>query len=145
LVKIDEAALDSEKYQHRFRRVIGRHQCVGLTGGFVDEGPGLCNPVMLQVSPVTTHRVATNRAHVVVNTELGAGESLQNDAEPSGRDVKAARLEPDAIRIRNPAAVIVRVNVRDKVSAVPSVRIEAVGKLLKAVIGICLSPCERII
>ncbi len=80
---------------------------------------------------MTTDRVATNRAHVVVNTELSAGESLQNDAEPSGRDVKAARLEPDAIRIRNPAAVIVRVNVRDKMSAVPSVRIEAVGKTVE--------------
>ena len=49
---------------------------------------------MLQVSPVTTHRVATNRAHVVVSTELGAGESPENDAEPSGRGVKAALVSP---------------------------------------------------
>src|SRR3977135_2102751 len=102
-----------------------------LAGGLVDEGAGLRNPVMLQVSPVATHGISTNRAHVVVNAELGSRESLQNDAEPSGRDVKAARLEPDAFRIRNPAAVIVRVNVRDKVSAVPSVRIEAVGKAVE--------------
>jgi hypothetical protein len=66
-----------------------------------------------------------------MNAELGAGESFQNNAEPSGRDVKAARLEPDAIRIRNPAAVIVRVDVRDKVSAVSSIRIEAVGKTVE--------------
>ncbi len=41
LVQINEAALDDEKYQRWFWRVIGHNQCVSLAGGFVDEGPGL--------------------------------------------------------------------------------------------------------
>src|SRR5689334_14759015 len=83
---------------------------------------------MLQVPPVTAHRVATNSAHVVVRAELGAGESLQNDAESSRRDVEAARLEPDAFRIRNPEAVVLHVDVGNEVFATPSIRIEAVGE-----------------
>src|SRR5438477_3561466 len=82
LGQINEAALDGEKYQHGFWRVIGRNQRVGLAGGLVDECPWLCNPIMLQVSPVTTHGIATNGANVVVNAELGAGESLQRTLNP---------------------------------------------------------------
>ena len=145
LVQINEAALDDEKYQSWFWRVIGHNQRVSLAGGFVDEGPGLCNPVMFQVSPVTTHGIATNRANVVVNAELGAGESLQNDAEPTGRDIKAARLQPDPIRIRNPEAVIVLLDVRDKVFAVPSIRIEAVGKTVEGSDWHLPLPCKRTI
>jgi deoxyribodipyrimidine photolyase-related protein len=58
---------------------------------------------------VTAHREAANRADVVVNAELGAGEPFQDDAEPSGRHVEAAGLEPDAFRVRNPGAVITQV------------------------------------
>lgn len=64
---------------------------------------------------------------MIVNAELGAGESLQNDTEPSGCDVKAARLQPDALRIRNPEAVIVHVDVRDKVVALPSIWIKPIS------------------
>jgi len=43
---------------------------------------------------------------VVVSAQLGAGETFQNDAESSRRDVKAAGLDPYTIRVRNPEAVI---------------------------------------
>ena len=88
---------------------------------------------MLQVSPVTPHRVATNGANVVVSAQLGAGETFQNDAESSRRDVKAARLEPYAFRIRNPEAVVLQVDVGNEVFAAPLIRLEAVGPMREAV------------
>ena len=128
LVQIDEAALDHEEYQRGFRGVIGDDQRVSLACGFVDEGPGFCNPVMLQVPPVTTHRVAVNSSNMVVDPELGTRKTFQNNTEPSGRDVEATGLEPDPFRIRNPAALVVDVNIRKEVSTAPLVRIQTVGK-----------------
>src|SRR5207302_242638 len=58
----------------------------------------------------------------------GAGKTFQNDAESSRRDVKAARLEPDAFCIRNPEAVVLQVDVSNEVFAAPLSRIEAVGE-----------------
>jgi hypothetical protein len=84
---------------------------------------------MLQVSPVATERKATDRADVVVDAELGAGEPFQKNAEPSGRDVEAARLNPDTARVGNPGAVVIQVGVCEEVLAAaalgsrPSVRL----------------------
>src|SRR5438270_9931554 len=83
---------------------------------------------MLQVSPVPTHGIATNGANVVVSAQLGAGKTFQNDAESSRRDVKAARLEPDAFRIRNPETIVLQVDVSNEVFAAPLICIEAVGE-----------------
>ena len=51
---------------------------------------------------MTTHRISANAANLVADAELGTGETFQNNAEASGCDVKAAGMEPDAIRIGNP-------------------------------------------
>src|SRR6186713_1215584 len=105
---------------------------MSLAGWFVDICSGLCDPVMLQVPPVTTHRIAMNSANVVVNAQLGAGETFQHDAETTRRDVKAARLEPYTFRIRNPEAVVVHVDVGNEMFAAPSIRIEAVGETVES-------------
>src|SRR6266496_1289521 len=84
---------------------------------------------MLQISPVTTHRVAMNGANAVVSSHHGAGETFQNDAESSRCDVKGARLEPDTIRVRNPETLIFQVEVGNEVFAAPSIRIETVGEI----------------
>src|SRR5947208_6480499 len=86
---------------------------------------------MLQVPPVTTHRVDLNGPNVVVSAQLGAGKTLQNDAESSRRDVKAARLDPYTLGVRNPEAVVLHVDVDNEVFAAPSIRIEAVGETVK--------------
>jgi hypothetical protein len=46
-----------------------------------------------------------------------------------------AGLYPYAVRVRNPAAVIIDVGAGDKVSAVPSDCVEAVGKTVNAVMA----------
>ena len=74
-----------------------------------------------------------NGANVVVSAQLGAGETFQNDAESSRRDVKAARLDPYAFRIRNPETVIFQISVGNEVFAAPSTRVEAVGKTAKGI------------
>src|SRR5881409_2989101 len=84
---------------------------------------------MLKVSPVTAHRIAMNGANMVVSSHHGAGETFQNDAESSRRDVKGAGLEPDTIRIRDPEPLIFQVDVRNEVFAAPSIRIEPVGEI----------------
>src|SRR5947207_2796892 len=102
---------------------------MSLAGGFVDVSSGLCNPVMLKVSPVTAHRIAINGANMVVSSHHGAGETFQNDAESSRCDVEGARLEPDTIRVRNPKTIIFQIDVRNEVFAAPSIRIETVGEI----------------
>src|SRR5438045_555394 len=100
---------------------------------------------MLQVPPVTTHRVALNGPNVVVSAQLGAGETLQNDAESSRRDVKASLLDPYTLVVRNPEAVVLHVNIGNEVFAAPSIRIEAVGETVEGSDWhICLS-CESMI
>src|SRR5690242_4539608 len=104
---------------------------MSFTSGFINEGARLCHPVMLQVPPVTAHRVATHRADVVVSSQHGAGKTLQNNTESSGRHVEVARLEPHAIRVRNPAEAVLQVDVGNKVFAASAIRIEAVGETAK--------------
>src|SRR5207302_9943988 len=86
---------------------------------------------MLQVSPVTTHRIAMNGTNMVVSSDHRAGKAFQNDAESSRCDVKGAGLEPDTIRIRNPEMLIFQVDVSNEVFAAPSIRIEAVGETVE--------------
>src|SRR5947207_14326020 len=104
---------------------------MSLAGWFVDVCSGFCNPVMLQVSPVTAHRITMNGAHVIVSSHHRARETLQNDAESSRCDVEAAGLEPDTVRIRNPEMVVVEVGISNEVFAAPSIRFEAVGEIAK--------------
>jgi len=68
---------------------------------------------------------------VVVSAQLGAGETFQNDAESSRRDVKAAGLDPYTFGVRNPAAVVVDVDVGNEVFAAPLIRIEAVSETVE--------------
>src|ERR1700730_3034291 len=113
---------------------------MSFAGRFINERTGLCDPVMLQVPPVSTYRIPTNGANVVMDAELGTGETFQNDAEPSRGDVKAAGLEPDAVRVGNPRPIIIQVGVRDKVLAASSIGIEPVGCTVEGV-NRHVSPC----
>src|SRR5215831_10235185 len=99
-----------------------------LSGGFVDVGPGLRNPVMLQVSPVAAYGVAVNRADVVVSSNSATGKALQDGAESSRSNIEATGLKPDTVRIRDPEAILVQVDVGDEMFATPSGRIQAVGE-----------------
>src|SRR5438045_229470 len=104
---------------------------MSLAGGFVDVCSGLCDPVMLEVSPVTAHRIAMNGANVVVSSHHRTGEPFQNDAESSRCDVKGAWLKPDTIRVRHPETLIFQVEVGNEVFAAPSIRIDAVGETVE--------------
>src|SRR5437588_8989410 len=104
---------------------------MSFAGGFVDVGSGLRDPVVLQVSPVTAHRITMNGANVIVSSHHRARETFQNDAESSRCDVEAAGLEPDTIRVRNPKTVIVQVDISNEVFAAPSIGIKAVGEIAK--------------
>ena len=53
-----------------------------------------------------------------------------------------AGLDPDTVRIRNPVRTFVEVGVGNEVFAASSIRIEAIGELLKAVIGKGIPLCE---
>src|SRR5437016_14037281 len=86
---------------------------------------------MFQVSPVTTHCIAMNGANVVMGSHHSAGETFQNDAESSRRNIKGARLEPDAIRVRHPETLIFKADVSNEEIAAPSIRLEAVGKIVE--------------
>src|SRR4029450_12225587 len=90
---------------------------------------GLSHPVILKVSPVTTHRITMNGADVVVSSHHGAGKTFQNDAKSSRCDVEAAGLEPDTIRIRHPETVIFQIDVGNEMFPTPSIRIEAGGEI----------------
>src|SRR5437588_12927714 len=105
---------------------------MSLACGFVDISPGLRDPVMFQVSPVTTHRVAMNGANVGVRSHHRAGETFQNDAESSFRDVEGAGLKPDTIRVRNPETVLVQVAVRNATFALPPSRPPASGETVES-------------
>ena len=61
---------------------------------------------MLQVSPMTAHRVAVNGADVVMSSHHRARQTLQDNAESARCDVEAAGLETDTIRVRNPESVV---------------------------------------
>jgi len=70
-------------------------------------------------------------ANVVMSSHHGAGETLQDNAESSGCDVKAAGLKPDTIRIRNPETVIVEAGVDNEMSTASPIRLETVGETVK--------------
>ena len=67
---------------------------------------------------------------MVVDTELGTGESLQNDAKPASGNVEATGLKPDAFGIGNPWALISEVCVDHKVLAASLIWCEPVGYTL---------------
>ena len=68
---------------------------------------------------------------MVVSAQHGAGKTLQNNAKPPGRDVEVAGLEPDTIGIRNPATVVIHVDVGNEVCAASSIRIETVSETVE--------------
>src|SRR5262249_17587275 len=103
-----------------------------LAWGLVDIRSGLRNPVMLQIPPMTAHRIAMHVANMVMSSHHGSCETFQNDAESSRCNVEAAGLKPDTIHIRNPETVIVEVGVSNEMSAVPAIRLEAVGKTVES-------------
>src|SRR5207247_8244603 len=105
---------------------------MSLACRFVDISPGLRDPVMLQVSPVTTHRIAMNGANVVMSSHHGARETFQNDTESSRCNVKAARLEPDTIRVGNPETVIVEVGASHEMLVVTPIRVEVVAEMVES-------------
>jgi len=70
-------------------------------------------------------------ANVVMSPYHGARETFQDEAESTRRNVKAAGLKPDTIRVRNPETVIVEVGVGDEVLAAPSTRLETVGETIE--------------
>src|SRR5215470_8946227 len=84
-------------------------------------------------------------ADMVMRSDHGAGETFQNDAKSSGRDVKTAGLEPDPTRVRNPEMVVVEVGLGNEVIAAPSIRFEAVGKTVESSNRHGFSFCESTI
>src|SRR5262245_41514973 len=103
-----------------------------FTGWFVDEGAGFGNPVMLQVPPVTAHRKPTNDANVVVHAELGARQTFEDNAEPTGRYVEAAGLNPDAIRVRHPRTIISQVGIDNIVPPVSPIGIKPICRIVES-------------
>src|SRR6476660_10214513 len=99
---------------------------MSFSGRFVNECPGLCDPIVLEVSPVSTHRITTHSAHVVMSAQRGTWKTLQNNAESAGRAVEMARLKPDTIRIGYPATIIRCVDGSNEVLPASTRRIEAI-------------------
>ena len=77
---------------------------------------------------MTTKRVATYRADMVISAQPGAGQTLQDYAESPRRDIEVAGLKPDAIGIRNPATVVFQVDVGDEMFTASPTRVEAIGE-----------------
>src|SRR5579862_7137317 len=132
-VQVNEAAFHYKHRYHRLRRVLGNHQRMRLSGGLVDVGSGLCNPIMLQVSPMAAHCVAMNGAHVVVSSDPPAGQPFQNYAESARCNVEATGLKPDTVSIRHPETILDQVGVGDEMFAAPSSRVEAVGEAAECI------------
>src|SRR6185437_7539046 len=118
------------------------NQRVSFSGRFVNECPGLCDPIVLEVSPVSTHRIATHSAHVVMSAQRGTGKTLQNNAESPGRAVEMARLKPDTIGIRYPATIVCYIDVGNEVLAASANWIEAVGETVESSDRHRILPCE---
>src|SRR5690348_6982051 len=98
-----------------------------LSGRFINEGSRARDPVMLQISPAAPQGEPADSADVIMNSELRAGQALQEDAETSGRNIEAAGLDPHSIGVGNPRSLILDLRVDDKVIAVPPARLDAVG------------------
>jgi hypothetical protein len=116
----------TRRWPCHWRRARARRQRVGFAGRFIDQGAGFRDEIVLQVAPVTSYRIATNSADVVVRAQHGAREGLQNDAESAGREVEVAGLDPDADGIRNPMTSILEIDVGNEVLAASLRRIEPV-------------------
>src|SRR5450631_418828 len=86
---------------------------------------------MLQVPPATTQRIPTNGSNVVVSAQLGARKTFQYQAVSSIRGVKAAGLDPNAFRVRNPEALIVDIDIGDEVLAATLIRLEPVSEIVE--------------
>src|SRR6476660_1072180 len=97
-----------------------------FTGRFINEGAGFSNPIVFQVPPVTTHRIPANDAHTVMHAEFGAGQTFQDSAESSGRDIETTRLNPREPRLRDPRTFISQVGGVHTVTAVSLVGVEPV-------------------
>src|SRR5690348_8630944 len=82
---------------------------------------------MLEVPPVPAQRVPAHGSDMVMNAKLRPGQSLQEDAEASRRDVEAAGLDPNTVRIGYPSAIVIDVRVDDEVIAVTATWVETVG------------------
>src|SRR5260370_22091652 len=80
---------------------------------------------------MTPKGVPVNGADVVVSPYPGTGESFENDAESSRRNVKVARLEPNAVHVRNPQLVVFQVGVGNEMVAASLGAVEAVGETRK--------------
>src|SRR5687767_8262847 len=87
---------------------------MGLAGRLEDERPRGGDPVVLEVFPRSTDRVAVDRAHVVVRGKLGPGVDPQDVGEPPGSDVELAGLEPGAVDVGDPELLVVEVRVGDE-------------------------------
>jgi hypothetical protein len=66
---------------------------------------------------------------MVMGSHHRTGKTFQNEAESSRRDVKATRLKPDTIRIRNPETLVIQVDVSNEMFAASLVGIEAVREI----------------
>ena len=83
---------------------------------------------------------------MVVDPELCTRETFQKDAESASSDVKATRLDPDTFSIRNPMAAVIDVDVGNKVSATPLIRIESIGETVEGSDGhlVSLLSCQTV-
>ena len=68
------------------------------------------------------HCIAMNCTDVIMSPQHGARKTFQNYAESTGRNIKAAGLKPDTIRVRHPKTVIFQVKVSNEVFAASSIR-----------------------
>ena len=68
------------------------------------------------------HSAHANSAH------LAPSQTLQDRAESPRPDIEVAGLNPDAIGIRNPAAVVFQVDVGDEMVTASPTRVEAIGE-----------------
>src|SRR5690242_6166691 len=116
-----------------------------LSGLFVNEGSGLCDPVVLKVTPVPMHRITAHSSNMVVRAQCGTGEALQNNAESAGRAVEMARLKPDTIRIGYPATIIRCVDGSNEVLPASARWIEAIGETVESSDGHTFLPCRSTI
>src|SRR6266550_1210032 len=101
---------------------------MGFSGRFINEGSRFCDPVVLEVAPVPTHRITAHSANMIVSAQRGPGETFQNDAESSGCAVEMAGLKPDTIGIRHPATVVCYVDGGNEVLPTSVTWIKAIGK-----------------
>src|SRR5690242_6465469 len=115
---------------------------MGFSGRFINEGSRLCDPVVLDVAPVPTHRITTHSANVVMGAQRGAGETFKNDAESAGCAVEMAGLEPDTIGIGYPATFGRHVDIGNEVLAASLVRVEAICKTVESSDRHDCLPCE---